>query len=373
MTISGIAIGIAAIVFLVSLGYGLQSLSIKKIASIEAIKTLDVTAGMDNVHKVDNQLIDQLMKEPEVDKISPLLALGIKPEYQDKKTDAVGNFVDDYYFSLEGIHPVVGAFFSNSKTDIVVSSALLKAMDMKIEEAVGKEIKSSVVIVDPGTKAKKELNLTFKIIGVVQDDSTSFSYLPIAIVSSEINPNQSYNSIKVKTKEQSQIMPLKEKITSMGYSVSSIADTISQIDQIFRIIQIILAFFGLIALLVASIGMFNTMTIALLERTRDIGIMKALGVRNRDVSRIFLSESGIIATCGGLLGLSIGWLTAKGINLAINLLAKSVGGEPQSLFSLPPVLGLIIVFFSILVGLATGFYPSKRASKLDPLDALRYE
>jgi len=373
LTIMGIAIGIASIVFLVSLGYGLQKLSIDKIASIEAINTLDISPGKNSSNKVDDSLVDEFQSDTDIEKVSPLIAFGLKLDYEGKKTDAVGNFVNDDYSDLEGVEPVLGAFFSNSENQIVVSSALLKAINIEATNSVEKELSASIVFVDSETKNKTEVSKKYQIIGVIQDESTSFAYIPISSIEENLSGNTIYNSMKVKVADQEKIPQVKDKITSMGYTVTSIADTIDQVDQIFRIIQIILAFFGLVALLVASIGMFNTMTIALLERTRDIGVMKALGVRDRDVSRIFLVESAIIATSGGFLGVLLGWLTAKGINLIINILAQSVGGEPQNLFVLPLVFSSGIVIFSIFVGIATGFYPSKRASKLNPLDALRYE
>ncbi len=373
LTIVGISIGITSIVFLVSLGYGLQELSIKKIASIEAINTLDITTGKSSDQKVDDDLINQLKTIPEISKISPLLALGAKMDYEGRQTDSVGNFIDDDYATLEGINPVLGAFFSNSEKDIVVSTALLKAINLNINEAVNKQITAQIITVNSGTKERKSVIREYRIVGVVQDDSTSFSYIPIISIKGDITWSPIYNSLKAKVIDKEKIQQMKEKISSMGYSVSTIADTISQVDQIFRVIQIVLAFFGLVALMVASIGMFNTMTIALLERTRDIGIMKAIGVKDKDVSLIFLSESALIATSGGVLGVFGGWLTSEIVNLAINILAKSVGGEPQKLFSIPLILSSGIVIFSILVGIGTGFYPSKRASKLNPLDALRYE
>ena len=373
LTVVGISIGIASIVFLVSLGYGLQELSIKKIASIEAINTLDVTAGKNSNQRIDDELVKKLKEISDVEKISPLLALGTKMSFEGRQTDAVGNFIEDDYPSLEGINPVLGAFFSNSPSSVVVSTALLKAINLDVNSAINKDISASVIMINSQTKEKKILDKPMKIIGVVQDDSTSFSYLPMSSVASEITWPIAYNSLKVKVQDKTKIQEMKEKISSMGYSVTTIADTINQVDQIFRIIQLVLAFFGLVALMVASIGMFNTMTIALLERTRDIGIMKAIGVRDRDVSKIFLFESALIATSGGVMGVFGGWVTAKIINLVINLLAKGVGGEPQRLFSLPIIFSAGIIIFSVAVGVATGFYPSKRASKLNPLDALRYE
>ncbi|NCN28331.1 ABC transporter permease [bacterium] len=373
LTIMGIAVGIATIVFLVSLGYGLQELSIKRIASIAAINTIEVSPGKTAVQKVDNSLIAKIKEMPEISKISPLLSLGLKIDFQGKKTDAVGSFIDDDYAQLQGIETVVGGFFSNSPTDIVASTALLKALNIVPTDAVKKQFTSTVIIVNPETKEKKEIPKEYTVIGVVQDDSVSFAYVPIASVQDQISDSTVYNLLEVNVKDQKSIPAVKESITSMGFTVTSIADTISQVDQIFRVIQIILAFFGLIALLVASIGMFNTMTIALLERTRDIGVMKSLGVRDRDVSKIFLTESSMISTLGGIIGVVLGYVTAKGINSGVNQLAKSVGGEPQTLFVIPAIFAAGIVVFSVFVGFITGFYPSRRASRLNPLDALRYE
>jgi putative ABC transport system permease protein len=373
LTVVGISIGITSIVFLVSLGYGLQELSIKKIASIEAINTLDITLGKNTGQKVDNEFIEKLKEIPEISKVSPLLALGTKIGYEGRQTDAVGNFVNDDFSTLEGLSPVLGAFFSNSETDVVVSTALLKAINLETNNSVQKSISAKIILLNPETKSSSIVDKEYRIVGVIQDDSTSFFYVPIESVKKDITWSPTYNSLKAKVSNKELVQEIKGKIGSMGYSVTTIADTISQVDQIFRIIQIILAFFGLVALMVAAIGMFNTMTIALLERTRDIGIMKAIGVKDRDVSFIFLFESALIATSGGVLGVVGGWLTSKVVNMIVNILAKSVGGEPQKLFSMPIVFSMGIIIFSIIVGIGTGFYPSKRASKLNPLDALRYE
>lgn len=373
LTVVGISIGIATIVFLVSLGYGLQELSIKKIASIEAINTLDVSPGKNSTQLVNDAFIDKLKNTPNISKISPLLSMGTKFEFEGRQTDAVGNFIDDDYAKLEGINPVLGAFFANSPGDTVVSTALLKAINVEENNALMKEANVDVIMINSETKERSATRKSYRIIGVIKDDSTSYAFFPSKSIVEEISWPLVYNSLKVKIEDQSKIQEVKSQISSMGYSVTSIADTISQVDRIFSIIQLVLAFFGFVALMVASIGMFNTMTIALLERTRDIGIMKSIGVKDRDVSKIFLFESALIATSGGFLGVAGGWLTAKVVNIAINILAQSVGGEPQRLFSMPILFATVIVVFSIIVGIGTGFYPSKRASKLNPLDALRYE
>jgi putative ABC transport system permease protein len=130
---------------------------------------------------------------------------------------------------------------------------------------------------------------------------------------------------------------------------------------------------GGIALLVAAIGMFNTMTIALLERTRDIGIMKAVGVDNRDIYWMFLTEAIIISGLGGALGGALGLLLSIGINAIVNGLATLVGADSVILFRTPLSFVAIVIVFAVVVGISTGIYPSKRAAKINPLDALRYE
>lgn len=373
LTVSGIGVGIGAIVFLVSLGYGLQELTTKRIASIGAITTLDVGAAKQGVTKLDNAQIEKFKQIDKVDKVSTLLSLGAKAESQGKKTDVVVNAIDDNFFALDGTKTQYGGLFSNATDEIVISTAMVKALNQDSQAILNKDVNLTLSLPTESGKGTTDMQKTFKVIGILQDDSSAFLYLPLNSVKDKLPTNIIYNSVKVKVDSRDDLASVKQAIEGQGFTVTSIADTISQVDQTFRVIQIVLAMFGAIALLVAAIGMFNTMTIALLERTRDIGIMKAIGVRNRDVYRMFLTESTIIAFGGGIIGVVGGWLISKGINLAVNTLAKSVGGEAQRLFATPLIFVGIILVFSLLVGLSTGFYPSRRASKINPLDALRYE
>lgn len=142
--------------------------------------------------------------------------------------------------------------------------------------------------------------------------------------------------------------------------------------MVFTIIGILGAF-GLIALIVASIGTFNTLTISLLERTREIGLFKALGMRNRDVYKLFLSESLIIGFLGGILGVAVGILAGMGIDALIALYAHKTGAENIVIFTTPWVFAAGTAGLSLVIGFVTGWYPSRRAVKMNPLDALRYE
>jgi len=162
-------------------------------------------------------------------------------------------------------------------------------------------------------------------------------------------------------------------IIDKGFLVSSLSDIIDQTNKIFKVVQLILAIFGLIALLVSSIGMINTMTITLLERINEIGIMRAIGITKRDIKIMFLTESLIMGLLGGIGGVIIGYIGGSLVNMGINLLANTFGGQSLNLFYYPSWFIYFIIIFSTLIGLLTGIFPSIKASKLNPLLALRYK
>ncbi len=370
LTIAGISVGIGAIVFLVSLGYGLQKMSTEKIASIDAINTIDVSPGKEGTKDLNQATVDEINAWEEVEKTSPFLSMGGKVSVDKNQTDTVINAVESSFFKMEGTEINYGAVFTDNAQHTVISSGLVKAIGQNANDIVSQEISFNVIL--PGDDEKTE-EFQLVVSGVIQDDSSAFSFVPLNLVKDNISEDSNYNSLKVNVRDQEQIQGVKDRLGGMGFKVSSIADTIDQVNQIFRVLQIVLAMFGMVALLVAAIGMFNTMTIALLERTRDIGIMKSVGVRNKDVYSMFLVESVFIATSGGVAGVVVGYLISKGANFLINRLALSVGGEAQSLFHTPLWFVGVVIGFSVIVGISTGFYPSRRAARLNPLDALRYE
>jgi len=165
----------------------------------------------------------------------------------------------------------------------------------------------------------------------------------------------------------------RNKIIEMGFLVSSLSDTIDQANKIFKVIQIILGLFGLVALTVSAIGMINTMTITLLERTQEIGIMRSIGASRSNIRMLFLIEALLMGFLGGMGGVIMGYLGGELANLGINLLAKNFGGQALNLFYRPLWFIGVIITSSAIVGFITGIYPAYRASKLNPLDALKYK
>ena len=166
---------------------------------------------------------------------------------------------------------------------------------------------------------------------------------------------------------------VRDAVITKGFVVASLSDVIDQASKIFKIIQIVLGFFGLVALVVSAIGMFNTMTIALLERTNEIGIMRSIGMTRRDIMVMFLVESMAMGFLGGVGGLALGAVAGESLNFALNTLAQRFNGPPVDIFLAPFWFIAVIMIFSTCIGFLTGLYPSFRAARLNPLDALRYK
>ena len=371
LTITGIAVGIATIVFLISLGYGLQSFSVKRISSIQSLSTLDVSQGKTANFKLDKPTVDKISKLNNVTEISPIISIGSKVSSGDKRTDVVATAVRADYFSYEDLKLSKGGIFTDDDNKTIVSTALVQSLGSDENAILGQEIDFLISYKQKDQTPSKVLKLTIS--GVVSDNSSSFAYIPIAQVQDILGEDVVYSSLKVKTGSQESLAGVRAEIEGMGFTVTSVADTISQVNSVFGGVRIALGLLGGVALIVAAIGMFNTMTIALLERTRDIGIMKAVGVDNRDIYWMFLAEAIIISGTGGIVGAALGELTAILINLLVGSLAKMVGAESITLFYTPFWFVAVIVGFSLIVGISTGFYPSRRAAKINPLDALRYE
>lgn len=377
LTITGVSIGIGAIIFLVSLGYGLQRLSIEKIASMEALTVIQVSKGGTDQTLLTKEAVEKFKKIEGVESVSAVYSLPGKISFNSYKTDCIIYGIDYQFLEMEDIEVDVGRGYQEEEApEIILSRAALNKFDLKeAQVALGKEVEIDVTILDKHNNiilkdhpAKKQ---KLKIVGVTREDKASLAYVPLGNLE-KLNL-EVYFSLKVKVKSKDDIDKTRAIIEAMGYPTGSIKQTISQVEKIFLAVKIVLGGFGMIALLVASIGIFNTMTIALLERTHEIGIMKAMGATNKDVKRVFNTESGIIGFVGGAFGLIFGYVLGILVNLFVNFLANTFGGEAQKIFYTPLNFAIGSIIFSFLVSLIAGIYPSKRASRLNPIEALRYE
>jgi putative ABC transport system permease protein len=182
-----------------------------------------------------------------------------------------------------------------------------------------------------------------------------------------------YSSVSVRVKNPSQIQAVEDAVKKMGFNAFSILDASKSIQQFFKVLDVFLGIFGSLALAVAFIGIVNTLVMAILERRREIGIMKAIGASDGDVKKLFFAEAGAMGILGGVIGVALGWAIGQVINLGTNIYLKSQSFPPEHFWSVPWWLVGFALLFSFLVSLAAGLYPAGRAARLDPVQALRYE
>lgn len=377
LTILGVSVGIGTVLFLVSLGYGLQLTILNKITSADSLLSLDVGPGVSNLVELSTANIEEIRKIDGVSELSRMASLSSQISLKESTADSMIYAVDASFFRLNGVIIDAGGGFSGDLVyEAVISSAVAKLFNLDPNAAIGQEIEATLYVTKIDGDGLEEIetvkeNGKYKIVGVVDDENTPFVYLPLESLNGVSLAK--YDQLKAKVADSDLMGSVSQKIIEKGFLVSSLSDTIDQANKIFSIIQIILFSFGFVALLVSAIGMFNTMTIALLEKTNEIGIMRSLGMSSKDIRMIFLMESSIMGFLGGVGGVFVGWFAGFVINLAFNILASNLGGKPMNLFYTPWQFILMVIVFSGFVGFLTGLYPSRRASKLNPLDALRYK
>lgn len=375
LTVSGVVVGISAIVFLVSLGFGLQELATRKVANLDALTLITVNPGSKEEAWLTDKTVEKFKTLDKIEIISPILNFPAQITKEKANSDSVVYGIEPKYYDIEDAKPKWGEKLKEGEENkAVVSQALIKNLDLSDpSKIIGQELSFQIIQLDEaGNVINPEgIKIKLTVVGVTNEDKVKYSYVPLSILKGL--DGKKYNSIKVRVKRRVDLQDTRKAIESMGYPTTSIKDTVDQIDRAFVIIKSVLGGFGFIALIVAAIGIFNTMTISLLERTHEIGIMKAIGGRDKDVARVFTAEASLIGFLGGFFGVSTGWLLGRGINFLANFMASSVGGEVNEFFYTPPLFALFVVLFAFFVSTFAGFWPAKRAAHLDPLEALRYE
>lgn len=183
----------------------------------------------------------------------------------------------------------------------------------------------------------------------------------------------SYSTVGVRVRNPKNVEATEQAIKKMGFNTFSILDATRSLRQVFTVLDLFLGIFGSLALAVASIGIVNTLVMAILERRREIGIMKAIGASDGDVKKLFFAEAGAMGLLGGVVGVALGWAIGHVINLGINIYLKRQALPPETFWSVPWWLVGAAIVFGFVVSLVSGLYPAARAARLDPVQALRYE
>ena len=370
LTILGTSIGIGTVVFFVSLGYGLQYILLGKL-----VTTQDSLISLEAVYPQESNLIivsadlDKISTYPDILEVSPVGEFPAEIKTTDSPGLIVSRLVKSSYFRLSGQTPDVGKEFTDQEPGVIISAQGAKLINLPVTaESVGELISVKVYYQNlDGTAKEVEVPSRLPILGFI----TNANEPPLVIVplSSLPLPPPIYKSFLAKAKDAESVVKVKDWLTDQGFIISAKLDLVNQSQKILNIFTIVLAVFGITALAVSAVGMFNTMVVSFMERTYEVGVMKSIGAMDKDIRNLFLMESLIMGTLGGVVGILMGMGSGVIVNFVLNIFAKRFGSPAFDLFITPIWFILLIILTSALIGVISGFLPSRRASKLSPKEA----
>lgn len=409
LTAIGVIIGTAAVVTLVSLGDGLKKNATSQLWGINDLSSVQVYPGYPDmsgnmmgfdekdIKKLTPDYIKQFEAMPGVTKVIIKQQVNAGMEITLEKLTSWASIMGVNLTDLAdmGVKARQGVTDLTGKGTVVVGSAIKtnfynpnqRPGDPPIEppDLMGQTLK--VVISkwsSDGVESKKTYRL--EVVGVLEETRGEADYnmymnldevnkINDWVAGKRVDYNkQGYNSLTVKTTSPEVVLDVAKQITDMGFQAHTPQAQVQGINSFFTIMQVVFGGVGAIALLVAAIGIANTMAMAILERTREIGIMKAIGATNNNILSIFLGEAAGIGFLGGIGGFVLGWAICGIINIfAGSYLASQSAGGTTLATSIPFWLPFFSIAFATLVGLVSGLYPALSAATLVPVNALKYE
>jgi putative ABC transport system permease protein len=410
LTAIGVVIGTAALVILVSLGIGLQQSANQQLYGIGDLSQIQVSPNYGDMPMggaqppkpilLTNSALIDIAAIPGVDRVIPRDYLMASTMMQFGRLEAgmsiIGLQADD--LSVLGLEAQQGSLKLEKGTIVIGAMIPMNFYDPHMRpgqepppppDLLDQQIKLILIKWD---KDGNEIRKTYllRVAGIITEtrgESDWSVYMSLDNVTAfnewamgqRINRNKDgYNQATVTVDDPRKAVEIADAITSLGYMAYTPQSYLEGINNFYVVLQVIFGGVGAIALLVAAIGIANTMAMAILERTREIGLMKAIGATNRDVLSIFLGEAAGIGFIGGLGGVTIGWLAGQGLNvLALVYFAGQTaqqGGMPPSVAVATPLwLPVFALIFSTIIGLLSGLYPALRAATMIPVIALKYE
>lgn len=430
LTTIGISVGVASLVAMLSLGIGLQQLASRRLQKSGLFNTIVVTSRRDGENfrdqrenisaPAENVSLDESARQ-KIEKLS-----GVAEAYADIRftTDVLFNgtshlaTVAGVPYSAKGsdaFDGMQGNFFSSDSVPEVILQKSFAAellgknprldADENVADLAKPLLQKDVTIRYAERAATPPSNngesfgysvvsrqQTLKIVGVTDADPESIRgpgrarvFLPLKLAQTlhvmqasdlrdtALSGPPTYPSISVRVNDPSSVPAVEDAIKKMGFSAFSIADATRNMQQFFAVLDLFLGIFGSLALAVASIGIVNTLVMAILERRREIGIMKAIGASDADVRGLFFAEAGAMGALGGIVGVTLGWIIGRIINFGTNIYLQRQHLAPAQIWFVPLWLVISAIAFSVIVSLLAGLYPAARAARLDPVQALRYE
>jgi ABC-type antimicrobial peptide transport system permease subunit len=371
LTILGVVVGIGAIFFMLSFGLGLQLVVSKQVIGDKSIKSIEVSSPNSRIIKLDEPTLNKIRGYPHVENTGTLYSYPGSVSIRSSEVNVIAYGVDEGYIELTSLNMTKGRTLKRDDARVVmVNESALKSLGIENhDEAIGTKLQLNIPLTSVVDK-KSPIKDEFEIVGVLDTGSGTEVYLP-GYVYANAGVN-TLSQLKLLADNTENIPELRKQIESNGLQTTSPIDTLDQINRIFKFFNFMLLSFGAIGMIVSVLGMFNTLTISLLEKTQEIGLMMALGARRSDMRRLFVIEATFLAAAGAVLGIIGASLNGIIIDVYLNNLAQSRGVDGSfTVFSRPMWLAASLFFFMILVALVVVYLPARRAERINPIDALR--
>jgi putative ABC transport system permease protein len=433
LTSLGVAIGIASLVGMVSFGVAIEDQVLGNLLRSGVFDSITVTAaqrgGGQRGRRGGNALERARSAAEAARQAGPRVPLddaavktfaaipGVKEVYPDVRVPVEVSYGEFSEFTLATGVPLsargqgvfqrmsFGQFFPNDADDSCLLSLefATRITDGKPERLVGKDITfgyAAAAAPGAGETGMPGVNLQrserrFRVVGIVERQAgpgpggAMFAAVMIPLARAramgvtdvsgpqallrQLSDRRVYTTVTVKVNRAQDTEAVEKKIKEMGFNAFSIADLIESQKKAFILLDLLLGLVGSIALTVASLGIVNTMVMSILERTREIGVMKAVGGDDADVRKIFLVEASLIGLFGGVFGIALGWAVGRVINAGANYYLQTQGVPAANLFLIPWWLMAGAIGFALVVSLVAGSFPAMRAARLDPIQALRHD
>ena len=432
LTTLGVAVGVASLVAMLSLGVGLQTLASQRLTRSGLFDAVFVTsprnfrgpgrppsaepAAKQNSHPLDEDVRQQLSKLPNVTEVYPQIRFVTEVRYAGKSESTGVLGLSDSSRTSGAFDGMTGAFFSSpTAEEAILQIDFAKLLADQPSSLVGKDLilryaeraalpknASDEDLLDsmmgsgtPGGISIVPREKKLRVVGVIESDPSAgiggFGgarvYLPLktaeqlhvaqpddlqAFVAGN-SGKPSYIAMTVRVHSPKDVPQVEAAIKQLGFATFSLLDATKGLRLVFTVFDLFLGLFGSLALTVASLGIINTLVMAILERRREIGILKALGATDRDVRSLFFAEAGAMGLFGGFFGVALGWLIGLALSWGTTIYLHSQNLPSVKITYIPWWLALGAIAFAIAVSLVAGLYPASRAARLNPVEALRYE
>lgn len=429
LTVLGVVIGASSIILMLSLGIAMDQnfkQQMQEMASLTVIEVSPNTWEDPNAPKLDDKALESMKKIPGVQRVIPMESINAYLEFGKYRTSSQVEIKGLTYEDMEALGYKVGEgtlFNEQSKDQIILGQEITcqfvkrgKQLDWRnppppMPFNIGEEIlkidvgqydsESQEPVSDSdGNQIEIPRSSKVTLIGVFKEEDWENSYsciVPLPLfeklkeeqerynkkVSQDENQNREnrdknkYQNVRVKVASEDDVLIVQQALNDEGYRAYSPMEYLNEMKKASSSIQVMLGGIGAISLIVAAIGITNTMMMSIYERTKEIGVMKVIGAKLTDIKKLFLVESLLIGALGGIFGVTFSYLLSYLLNqfggAAGEMMSMLGGGGGGSVSVIPPVLALSALIFSTTIGLISGYFPAKRAMSLSALSAIKTE